>query len=193
VDAALGREIRYHAPVQGSQEGSAPPPRLGSLTTLLTAGPGALSRALGPWVLVGPDPAATDDDNDWAFRTVSVKTVRLPTGEGIVDLEHVVYGLKKAKDGPFANTILIGRSGSNDICLPHSSVSKLHARARLQGSKLTLSDAGSSNGTSCNGATVSDQEVSLTSGDILRFGACTFQLFAVDIFADVLRVVAADL
>src|SRR4051812_26990229 len=131
--------------------GSTPVMTVGSLVSRATSNPSRLAAELGAWVLVGPPPA--NEDNEWSFRTLSARTVRDADGviEAVLDDTYLVLPLKKAQAGPFASTILVGRSRTNDVCVAHSSVSKLHARIRVADGKHYLSDAGSSNGTSVNG------------------------------------------
>lgn len=136
--------------------------------------PDALKATMGDMALVGPPPSSEDE---WTFRTASLRTVRERVGnaEVIVDEAFLVHPIRKLRPGPFAGTVLVGRSGSNDICIVHSSVSKLHARIAVKPDGLFLSDAGSSNGTFVNGKRLADgQEVRLSSGDFVMFGACHY-------------------
>lgn len=135
----------------------------------------ALEARLAPLLLVGPP---TNTDPDWAYRTASLNLVRetINGQELVFDASFVVHPLKKLRPGPFASTVLIGRSGSNDVCILHGSVSKLHARAALQpdGTWL-LSDAGSSNGTVVQGKVLAARETrTLTPGMLIAIGACHF-------------------
>ena len=87
----------------------------------------------------------------------------------------------------FPDTILIGRSATNDICVVHSSISKLHARIRLHGGELLISDASSSNGTIVNGAKLeTGEEIHLETGDLVRFGGCVLQVFSPEHLTSVL-------
>jgi pSer/pThr/pTyr-binding forkhead associated (FHA) protein len=125
-------------------------------------------------------PAPSDSADDWSFRTLSAKKVFDATGDCDVMLDdnYVVHVLRKARPGPFANTILVGRSGTNDVCIAHSSISKLHARVRSTADGIWLSDAGSSNGTTLNGKKLAQgAEMPCSSGAHVLFGACGFQLF----------------
>ena len=165
------------------------PPTVASLVARAVSSRARLTHELGAWVLVGPRPA--EEVDEWSFRTLSTRTLRDAAGkvEAVLDATFVVYALKKARpDGPFRNTILVGRSRTNDVCIAHSSVSKLHARVRINdnGAHL-LSDAGSSNGTILDGeALPPDQERPLASGAHLRFGGCAVQLFEPERFVAML-------
>lgn len=69
----------------------------------------------------------------------------------------------------------IGRSGSsaNAIAVADITVSRQHARIRLQGEKFVLFDLASANGTFVNGQRV-EQPHTLNDGDIVRFGDVEF-------------------
>ncbi|MCC7073039.1 MAG: FHA domain-containing protein [Deltaproteobacteria bacterium] len=155
-------------------------PTIASLIPRAVGSQRLLSSELGAWVMVGPRPA--EEGDEWSFRTLSTRTLRDAAGkiEAVLDATFVVYPLRKARpDGPFRSTILVGRSRTNDICIPHSSVSKLHARIRTDDrGALFVSDAGSSNGTALEGSDLkADEERPLVSGLHLRFGACAVQVF----------------
>jgi pSer/pThr/pTyr-binding forkhead associated (FHA) protein len=164
------------------------PMTVGSLVPRASADPVRLARDLGAWVLVGPPPQ--NEENEWSFRTLSARTVRDASGEieAVLDDTYVIFSLKKVRPGPFASTILVGRSRTNDVCVSHSSVSKLHARIRVADEGLFLSDAGSSNGTTVNGDLLpADQERRLNHGTMVRFGGCSFQVFEPTRFATILQ------
>lgn len=68
----------------------------------------------------------------------------------------------------------IGRSEACDIVVPHSIVSRLHARIALEHDRYVLSDAGSANGTYINGERIeqgqqlsTDDEIWLGSSDVV--------------------------
>ena len=138
--------------------------------------------SLSHWVMVGQVPEEIEDA--WSYRTGAVKTVRAvraATGEvdALIDESWSAWPLLKRAGQAFSGTILLGRAPTNDIWVPHSSVSKLHARLRLDGAEVLLSDASSSNGTIVNGDAVwAGDEVLVESGDLVRFGACVFQVFS---------------
>ncbi len=145
---------------------------------------------LGAWVLVGNVPDENADG--WSYRTGAVKTVRAvrsATGEvdAIIDESWSAWAIEKRKDTRFSDTILVGRAATNDICIGHSSVSKLHARIRVHGNELLISDATSSNGTIVNGEKLdATQEVHLETGDLVRFGGCVLQVFSPEHLASIL-------
>ena len=141
-----------------------------------------LEAELGLAVLVGPDAESGDDDDDpWAFSTVSIGSV-LDDGTDPADSfrESVVFGIKKKRPGPFADTILVGRSSSNDICIPDQSLSKLHARIHMQPEGgMVVTDSGSKNGTKVNGRRLGDKDrPEVRHGDEVQFGTRTFKVYA---------------
>lgn len=138
----------------------------------------AFAARVGGWALVGP-PLSLDGD-DWSYRTLSARSVRDETEDGDVVIlrdSYAAYPLKKSRPGPFADTILIGRSSSNDVRLPHTSVSKLHARVRYGADgRPLISDAGSSNGTHVQEERLESGWRPLASGDVVQLGSCSFRL-----------------
>jgi len=164
-----------------------------SLQLLTASGLEAFARHLGGWVLLGHIPEA---GGEWSYRTgavtssKSVRAVRNATGEleAMIDIGWTVFVVKKAQTNTtFAQTVLVGRSSTNDVVLAHSSVSKLHARIQLSRDCLVLSDAGSSNGTIVNGDQLRAGEgATLASGDLLRFGSVALQLFSPDVLWSIL-------
>lgn len=136
-------------------------------------------RELGGPVLVGKPPNIITEGDEWSYRTASKRTVTdFSEGKAIVVQESdAVFILKKAPDARFADTILIGRAASNDVCINHSSISKLHARVRLlENSGYEITDAGSRNGTEVSEVLLSGENAAaLTDGSSIVIGACSFQ------------------
>lgn len=147
-----------------------------------------LRERAGAWCLVG---VIESENGGWSYRTNASVLVG---GNRSVSLGDAVLPLRKRRgDGPFAATILVGRAASTDVVIEHPSVSKLHARIeqRPDGS-LHLSDAGSSNGTTVDGANVGASAVVVVDGAEVGFGACTFRLCNADSVARMLaRLVRA--
>lgn len=128
----------------------------------------AFAEQIGMGALIGTLPAAS---GDWAYHT-DLRRVFSPLLPGIELASSIVFPLRK-RHSTFKDTILIGRASSNDICIPHSSVSKLHARTRSIGGQVHIADAGSSNGTEVDGARIVT-EVALAQGATLDIGDCSF-------------------
>ena len=142
-----------------------------------------LSAQLGSRFLVGVpegDGSDDDDDDEWVYQTSYVRSVPEANGRLVfIDVKRsAVFPLRKARKGPFADTILVGRSASNDVCVDHASVSKLHARIRRVGDDIwRISDAGSLNGTKVNGQGLSgDAEV--RDGDCIAFGSVVLEVYS---------------
>jgi len=58
-----------------------------------------------------------------------------------------------------ADSASIGRDRSNDICLPHETISRHHARLIYEDGRWTVSDLSSSNGTQVNGAKIEREQL----------------------------------
>ncbi len=144
----------------------------------------------GPALLVGSDPRASqptaEPRDEWSYSTGFAESDEGGGGQvGVRDM--LVLPIRKAKPGAFANTILIGRAPSNDVVIATEGVSKLHARIKLSGEELQLTDAGSTNGTYVNGRPVAEDPVLLQHGDEIAFGQRTFKLHRVARFYSMLR------
>ena len=103
-----------------------------------------------------------------------------PTAEtDVFRIRHWVIPVKKPDGAPGADRIFLGRGESNDICVPHKTVSKLHAYFVRDPQIVTrwfLVDTGSANGTKTNGLKVPERaRVDLVDGDTVSFGRCVFQ------------------
>jgi hypothetical protein len=146
----------------------------------------ATAGGIVDWMLIGQVPS---EEEGWNYRTGAVNVLRgvgRPDEVAFLDESFGAWPLRKANAGMFADTVLVGRATSNDICIAHSSISKLHARLRLVTGGILCLDAGSSNGTFINGVPVKSG-TPLTSGDLLRFGACGFQVFRPEHLTELLQ------
>ncbi len=145
-----------------------------------------LETLLGPLALVGAPP---DGEGQWSYVTVVLEPQSDDSPwEALRDAE--VYGLKKRQAG-FAETIMIGRSSSNDVVVNHPSLSKLHARVRTSAEGLVLSDADSKNGTWVNGERLRARDTHLLKhGDEVTLGARVFQIFRTQRLHTVLSSIA---
>lgn len=83
----------------------------------------------------------------------------------IIERPGVQPRLYELKDG---STIRIGRATSNDITLPHSSISRSHALLESRRDVWIVSDQHSSNGVLVNG--VRTERAQLKSGDVIGLG-----------------------
>ncbi len=156
-----------------------------------------LAAELGPAVLVGAAPvtmAPAEEDledtaGEWSYATRYATLPPPGEGEDPGFRDHLVFPIRKAKPGPFANTILIGRAPSNDVVLVTEGISKLHARIKIDGEELSISDADSTNGTFINGKRLeSGESVVLQQGDEILFGERAFKLHRIARFHSMLKM-----
>jgi pSer/pThr/pTyr-binding forkhead associated (FHA) protein len=132
---------------------------------------------MGPWVLIGP-PAALEKSDGWSYATRHAAAAVQTTNPFGVLSTNVAYPLRaKDRRAAVGSSILIGRTETNDVCIPDQSVSKLHARVTKK--RFELSDADSTNGTFVNGRKLSASEsVPLAPNLLVRFGDRAFQVHA---------------
>jgi DNA-binding CsgD family transcriptional regulator len=76
------------------------------------------------------------------------------------------------------STIIVGRGVGSDLQIDDESVSRRHARIRLECDNVLVEDLGSRNGTWVNRSAVSAPKL-LTYGDRVSIGACEFELVSV--------------
>lgn len=100
-------------------------------------------------------------------------------GTDTLRIRHWVIAVKKPPAAPAQDRIFLGRSETNDVCVPHKTVSKLHAYFQRDGAvstKWQVVDTGSANGTKHNGLRIPPRaRVTLVDGDTICFGRCLFQ------------------
>ena len=99
------------------------------------------------------------------------------------DLE--VYPLAKKPGASFPDRITIGRTSNNDVVIPDTSVSRLHAYVRRAGNGWVVADAGSKNGSWLRAVQLeARREQPIASRTVLRLGDVdlTFYL-AADLYA----------
>lgn len=99
-------------------------------------------------------------------------------GTDVFRIRHWVISVRKAAEAPSQDRVFLGRSETNDICVPHKTVSKLHAYFQRdpQPLKWSVVDTGSANGTKHNGLRVPPRaKVAILDGDTVVFGRCVFQ------------------
>jgi hypothetical protein len=101
-----------------------------------------------------------------------------PAPTDVFRIRHWVIAVKKPPEAPAQDRVFLGRSETNDICVPHKTVSKLHAYVQREGtpSRWFIVDTGSANGTRHNGLRLPPRaKAALVDGDALVFGRCVFQ------------------
>src|SRR3990167_7703882 len=72
---------------------------------------------------------------------------------------------------------LIGRSSKADIQVDQDSVSRHHAKIRVDGTRITVEDMGSTNGTIVNDEHIEDT-MRLRNGDLVKIGRTIFKFIA---------------
>ncbi len=93
---------------------------------------------------------APEEDEDLHFMT--------ELGDVPRTRKHVVVApIAKRAQSPFPDRISVGRARNSDVCIRHSSVSKLHAHFRNEPGGLTLTDVGSHNDTKIGAAPLTPQ------------------------------------
>ena len=138
-----------------------------------------------PYLLLMRD--QSDDRHGWTFKTqtvsvASAKIAKLASDEDIQLAPEIagyeVFPVVKALNNPWPERISVGRARNNDIVLPDSSVSKLHAHFKLNKAKeVSVVDAGSRNGTRVNTRKVETGDVvRVHVGDTITFGRTTVTL-----------------
>ncbi|MFO0597478.1 MAG: FHA domain-containing protein [Myxococcaceae bacterium] len=73
------------------------------------------------------------------------------------------------KTFPLTGTMTVGRVAGVDLQIDDDSVSRRHAEVVVKGKEVVVKDLGSANGTTVNGAPITE-ETPLSSGDIIQFG-----------------------
>jgi|GEM_PF-1185805 len=136
---------------------------------------------VGPWVLVGNLPV--DLENKWSFRT-RVQMFPNPSAlkQAGLSMAMIYWPLKrKGVTGLVSSTVRVGRSPSNDVVIPLSGVSKLHARLMVEAKKVVLADEGSANGTFVNGVRLTEKGTAdLQNGSRVAFGAVELNLLGTE-------------
>lgn len=81
----------------------------------------------------------------------------------------IVRGRRKGRDFRIEKDVsVMGRDGTCDYVIEDETVSRQHARVRLEGGKYIIFDLGSGNGTYLNGDKV--QRAELQDGDVVKIG-----------------------
>lgn len=122
-------------------------------------------------------------EEEFRFQTLVTKgeqsAVEGRASTDVFRIRHWIIPVKKPEGAPAQDRIFIGRGESNDICVPHRTVSKLHGYF-IRDPRITtrwfVVDTGSANGTKTNGIRVPARaRVALVDGDTVSFGRCVFQ------------------
>ena len=128
-----------------------------------------VARNPGPWLVALGDAHASSDSG--RFVTVAESERQSTPSDMRIGAAARVWPVAK-RTATFPSKILVGRAANNDVVLPYPSLSKLHAFFALDGGRLTLTDAGSKNGTFVNDQPVpATGAVAVADHDVVRFGA----------------------
>jgi pSer/pThr/pTyr-binding forkhead associated (FHA) protein len=111
--------------------------------------------------------------------------------ERTAGLSQLVYRLRRTGRSA-GHLVTLGRTANNDVVVPDLSVSRFHAFAKeIDGGRITLQDAGSTNGTTVNSNSVPSQgngpPVELKAGDNVRLGQVELTFMDGHAFAEHLR------
>ena len=82
---------------------------------------------------------------------------------------QMVVGSELDRQFPLQGVMYVGREVDNDIQVNDPRISRRHARLRTDGSRVTVADLGSTNGTLVNDVPISGEYV-LHDGDLIRMG-----------------------
>jgi hypothetical protein len=104
---------------------------------------------------------------------------------GPADLEVAVHAIQKRPGNPYEDTVMLGRAASNDIVLPYTDLSKLHAYfGRSPDGGWFVADAGSTNGTWLGETQLAaNAPAPLGERSELAFGQSSFEAFLPEAFA----------
>lgn len=92
---------------------------------------------------------------------------------------------------PPCGELIIGRGSEADVCLPHPSVSRRHARLIINDHGILVEDLGSRNGTLCGGAPLRGPRALLV-GDALTVGDFTLVLQTLHALSEVRTLMTAE-
>jgi hypothetical protein len=120
-------------------------------------------------VVVVPENA----DEGWrVFRTTHFTREQVHNPMSSRASSYRALRVVKTNRNPWSDRISVGRAANNDLVVRDASVSKLHAHLRAEGATMTLSDAGSRNGTAVNGKALKEGEARpLEPGDEINLGS----------------------
>lgn len=122
-------------------------------------------------------------EEEFRFQTLVTEGVAHSAEErrstDVFRIRHWIIPVKKPEGMAGQDRVFLGRAESNDICVPHKTVSKLHGYfARDPGvtTRWFVVDTGSANGTKHNGLRLAPRaRAALVDGDTINFGRCVFQ------------------
>jgi hypothetical protein len=111
------------------------------------------------------------------------------TGKGVTSIDIVVLPIVKRAVAVFHDRVSVGRNRNADIHLPFRRISKFHAyfTAAPGSPKMTITDAGSTNGTFLNGKRIpTGQPQEITERTVVHFSHFLFVFFTANGFYSLL-------
>jgi len=132
------------------------------------------------------------DDEDAASSGVNTLSLdeeieeTLPHGRVTIDeVDLQIFPLSKKPGASFPDRITIGRTTNNDVVIADSSISRLHAYVRRDGTGWVVADAGSKNGSWVRGEALEPRrEKALPSRGLLKLGDVDLTFYtAQDLYA----------
>jgi hypothetical protein len=130
----------------------------------------------GRYFLVLTEPEAVDDFASFV-NTASREAHDITSGKSLASVD--VRPLVARKKG--VDRITVGRDDESDIAIVNRKISKLHASFTVSGGLLSLSDAGSKNGTWLNSAPLaSGEQRPVDVGDTVNFGSVSATIWGID-------------
>ena len=112
-----------------------------------------------------------EDEGKVQFQTMAGGNIKDLVGANDADPDLFLL----SKPGAHAYTMItLGRTANNDVHLDNGAISKMHAYFKKDDKAgFNVTDAGSTNGTVVNGATLfKDEPKSLRGGETITFGNC---------------------
>lgn len=128
------------------------------------------------------DPFLALDDTGFKTAKVVAAEAEMPTTPTVAPI------CKRPGANSFSHMITVGRAGNNDIEIKANDVSKFHAFfSVMAGAPITITDAGSSNGTTVRGEPLPSRgKTHVESGDEVKFGAVRAVFFDPPAFCEYL-------
>lgn len=139
-----------------------------------------------------PDPVMVWLDSNSADIEAGFATTALAPGqlEALLDTsarQWMIFAVTKSDRNNFKNMVTLGRTNNNDIVISDASVSKFHAYLSIRAGSgvYTVTDSGSSNGTSINDAKVEPHKHHpIESGETLVVGGVHLRFYLSGDFFD---------
>lgn len=120
---------------------------------------GGLQTEAGTMAMMAPEFDAAPSTSSSGSSVAQLRVEQGSVDDAVISLDRPIT--------------IIGRRQGSDIVIHDTNVSRMHAQISRDGSRLTIQDAGSSNGTIVNDVRI-EQPVDLKDGDTIRIGDAVF-------------------